>query len=464
MAIRTQVRWRIRVWRPRFPVDPQAYLPYLYAPMDIYLAAIGCRLNEAELESWHHQFKRNGHRVVSAPRHAQVIVMNTCAVTSMAARKSRQHVNRLHRQNPNARLVVTGCYAEMDNDKVAELAGVDLVVGNQQKDRLVQVIAESLDVPTMPQIATEPETDGSHVFATARTRAFLKIQDGCRNRCTFCIVTVLRGEERSVTVSDVVSQVNRLHGEGYQEVVLTGVHLGGYGGDIGTDLKALVQAVLNETDIPRIRLTSLEPWDLPEGFFSLWQNSRLQPHLHMPLQSGCDATLKRMSRRCSPSSFRTLVEQAREAIPDLTLTTDLIVGFPGEDEAEWKETLAFVEEMGFAHIHIFTFSARQGTKAARLGNQVPVDIRKARSRALHTLCQHTRNAHLDRFIGQARPVLWEAESVETLTGERRFSGYTDNFLRVSTVVAPEVTLANQILPTQLVERAQGVYVGQVLPH
>ena len=266
--------------------------------MHVFLTTLGCRLNEAELERWSRGFHATGHRVVPSPAQADIMVVNTCAVTTEAARKSRKLVSGLHRQNPAARMVLTGCFAELEPGRAASLAGVDLIVGNRDKERLVDLVVESLGTPTMPVLATEPED--AHVYAsTGRTRAFIKVQDGCRNRCSFCIVTIARGEERSRTIADVVGEIRQRHADGYQEAVLTGVHLGGYGSDLGTDLRALVRAVLEDTDIPRVRLSSLEPWDLPEDFWSLWSSPRLMPHLHLPLQSGADTVLRRMSRRCS---------------------------------------------------------------------------------------------------------------------------------------------------------------------
>ncbi len=410
--------------------------------MNIYLSTIGCRLNEAELETWSRQFAAAGHGLVSSPQQAQILIMNSCAVTAEAARKSRQFINRLHRQNPNAKLVVTGCYAELEPAKVAALTGVDMVVCNRDKDKLVDMVVHELDLHAMPQLATQPES--SHVYHSARTRAFVKVQDGCRNRCTFCIVTIARGAERSRRIDDVVEEINLLHDLGYQEAVLTGVHLGGYGDDIGADLYSLVDAILRNTNIPRLRLSSLEPWDLPDRFFDLWANPRLMPHLHLPLQSGCDSTLQRMARRCDTSSYADLIASAGAAIPDLSITTDLIVGFPGETGAEWAATIAYVRQMDFAHMHIFTYSARQGTTAARLRGRVQNNVKRARSRQLHEIAAGMKAAHLSRFVGTSRRVLWEGQGTALDDGALKWSGYTDNYLRVETVTQPEVDLGNLI--------------------
>ncbi len=415
--------------------------------MILHLTTLGCRLNEAEIERWARQFRAAGHLVTSDPQQAQVIVLNSCAVTAEAARKSRQFIHRLHRLNPQASLVVTGCYATLEADKVAAMLGVDAVIDNAEKDRLPALLAERIDWHSMPHQAMEP--DNGHLFGSSRTRAFIKVQDGCRNRCTYCIVTVARGRERSRPIADVVAEIRELHAAGYQEVVLTGVHLGGYGHDQGSDLQALVHAILQDTDVPRLRLSSLEPWDLPAGFFELWQNPRLMPHLHLPLQSGCDATLRRMARRNSTADYAALVSAARAAIPDLTLTTDLIVGFPGETADEWRATVAFVQQIRFAHIHIFSFSPRAGTTAARLPGAVPNAIKKQRSAAMHRLAAQMKAEHLQRALGQQRAVLWEGAGEPVRPGIRRWLGYTDNYLRVETLAPDDQQLENTITTTRL---------------
>jgi len=330
--------------------------------MKIHLKALGCRLNEAELEQWSREFTGEGHNIVKDAESADVVVVNTCAVTTEATKKSRKLMNRLHRENPLSKLVVSGCYATLEEKEVASRIGVDLVVNNQDKDLLPRKVMDAFSVNTMPLNAMEPNE--SSLFLRGKQRAFIKIQDGCRYRCTYCIVTVARGEEKSRTLADIIDEVNHLHQQGIQEIVLTGVHVGGYGSDIDCSLTDLVKILLADTDIPRIRFASVEPWDLPEDFFTLFENKRLMPHMHLPLQSGADSVLRRMSRRCKVEDFSTLIDQARTAIPDFNVTTDIIVGFPGETEEEWASTLKNVESIGFGHIHIFAFSPREGTKAA----------------------------------------------------------------------------------------------------
>ena len=411
----------------------------------VYLTQLGCRLNEAEVEGWARSFRAAGHRVVASPESAQLVVVNTCAVTAEAARKSRKLVGGLHRRNPSARLVVTGCFAELEPQAAAGLMGVDLVVPNRDKERLVERATGELDLDAMPELATEP--DGAHAFREARTRAFVKVQDGCRNRCTFCVVTIARGEERSRTVEEVIAEVRALEAGGCREVVLCGVHLGGYGSDLGLDLATLVDRLLRATSVPRVRLSSLEPWDLPDDFGQLWRDRRLLPHLHLPLQSGADRVLRRMARRCLTASYAALVDRLRRDIPDLHLTTDLIVGFPGESEADFADTLAFAARIGFAHVHVFPFSPRAGTRAAALSGRLRGDEIRARSAELHRLAARMKAEHLARAVGQTRVVLWE--SAEELAGSRRFAGYTDTYLRVETEVAMGIDLENRIEPVRL---------------
>lgn len=402
--------------------------------MKVNLNTLGCRLNEAETESWGTQFQNAGHHIVTAKDQADLFVINTCAVTTEATRKSRQMIRRLHRQNPTAKMVVSGCYATLNRDAIAESLGVDLVISNADKDQLVDLTHQHIWPETMPAPATEP---GEHaLFKRGRQRAFIKVQDGCRYRCTFCIVTIARGQEKSRPIRDIVTQVNALHEQGVNEAVLTGVHLGGYGNDRGENLGQLIRAILEQTDIPRIRLGSLEPWELGRHFFGLFENSRLMPHLHLPLQSGCNSVLRRMARRCKVSDFMQLVEQARRDVPDINITTDIIVGFPGETEQEWSEGLANIRQIGFGHIHIFTYSQRESTKAAQMPNPVPTEIKRRRSKTLHNLAVEMKHATYSRFQGREFPILWEGNPEQRITDQ--IYGYTPNFLRVSADTVPGI--------------------------
>jgi len=414
--------------------------------MKIHLKTLGCRLNEAELETWAQAFQAQGHAITRDISNAQLVVINSCAVTQDAARKSRQLIRRIHRENPRAKLVVSGCYATLNADEAQALLGVDLVISNKDKAQLVEKALTELTFETMPAMATEPAEIA--LFTRGRQRAFVKVQDGCRYRCTFCIVTVARGEEVSRSIADVITEINALHAQGINEVILTGVHLGGYGSDNGENIVTLIQEILAKTDIPRLRLGSLEPWELNEEFFTLFENPRLMPHLHLPLQSGSDAVLRRMARRCKTDEYSEILKRLRQ-IPNFNITTDIIVGFPNETEEEWRESFEFIKYCGFGHIHIFTYSPREGTKAATLQNPVPPEIKKQRSEELHRLAEKMKQAFYQQNIGQTFNVLWEGQREELENGNIRILGYTPNYLRVAREINENETLENQITAFQL---------------
>ncbi len=414
--------------------------------MKVHLQALGCRLNEAELETWSRDFRSRGHQLCNDPVDADLLVVNTCAVTEEAVRKSRKLLRRAQRENPGAKLVVSGCFASLQPEQAGRDLGVDLLVANQDKDRLVEIADRELELYAMPAAAIEP--DAGPLLARGRQRAFIKVQDGCRYRCSFCIVTLARGEERSRPVAEVVEEINRLHGEGIREVVLTGVHIGGYGSDSGGDLRQLIRAVLEHTDMPRVRVGSVEPWDLPVDFWHLFENPRLQPHLHLPLQSGSDAVLRRMARRCRTDEYAELVSAARNQVPDFNVTTDIIVGFPGESETDWRQTLDYVEGIGFGHLHIFPYSPRSGTKAAGMPDQVDPETKKGRSRELHLLAGRMKQATLENHLGRRMPVLVEGLSSSEGRDEHWF-GYTPNFLQVMIPARAGVDLGNRIIDVEL---------------
>ena len=426
--------------------------------MLVHLKTLGCRLNEAELETWAESFQKSGHGITQVPEQARLIVINSCAVTQDAARKSRQLIRRIHRENPSAKLIVSGCYATLNQEEAESLLGVDLVISNKDKNLLVEKALELIP-NTMPAMSTEPAAVS--LFTRGRQRAFVKVQDGCRYRCTFCIVTVARGEESSRVIDEVITEINSLHAQGIQEVVLTGVHLGGYGSDINSDLAELIATILKQTEIPRLRLGSLEPWELSEQFFELFENPRLMPHLHLPLQSGSDTVLRRMARRCKTQEFAEIVAKLRAKIPHFNITTDIIVGFPAESEQEWQDSYDFIKHIGFGHIHIFSYSKREGTKAATLANQISEPIKKQRSQALHSLANQLKHEFYNANLGKIFPVLWEGQKEDLGNGKQRVFGYTPNYLRVACDVDAGVNLENQTLNTRLIEVGQGFILGEL---
>lgn len=413
--------------------------------MRVKLKTLGCRLNEAELESWARQLETLGHSIVTEAEPSDLVVFNSCAVTVDAARKSRNLLRREMRENPAARVVLSGCYATLEPAEAQSL-GVDLIVANADKHRLVDWVQERFDLrPEYPPALHHAE---SALFRLGRQRAFIKVQDGCRYRCTYCIVTVARGEERSRPVAEIIDEVNAVHADGVSEIVLTGVHLGGYGSETGHRLDHLLNALLQHTDIPRIRLGSLEPWDIPDTLINQFAHPRLMPHLHLPLQSGSDTVLRRMARRCRTDEFSRLTEHLRATIPDINITTDLIVGFPGETEAEWQQTLNYVEQIGFGHIHVFAYSPRAGTHAAQLPDPVPEPIKNERSRALRALAEQQAHTYRSQFLGRVFPVLWEKSRTRP-DGSTENHGLTPNYLRAALAHTENADRVNQISPVRL---------------
>nr|MBN1229926.1 tRNA (N(6)-L-threonylcarbamoyladenosine(37)-C(2))-methylthiotransferase MtaB [Anaerolineae bacterium] len=422
-------------------------------PRKVFLDFVGCRLNQAEIEQMARQFAAGGDVITRDVEEADLFVVNTCLVTATAAKKSRHMIRQLGRANPGAKIVVTGCYAELSPDILARQPHVGLVLGNTAKDTLVKVVSGAEN-----RLCCELEREILPPGTLGRTRAFVKVQDGCDHHCTFCVTTLARGPGQSRPMAEIIEEINLLVAGGYQEVVLTGVHLGSYGMDWAGQfrLDVLLRAILTNTDIPRLRLSSLEPWDLSPSFFDLWQDLRLCPHLHLPLQSGSDRILKRMGRRTTCADFAALVRSARERISDLALTTDVMVGFPGETETDFIESLRYVESIDFARLHVFPYSRREGTAAARMAGQVSEEIKAFRKSEMLALSKQMSAAFQCAHIGKTLEVLWESGHDAGLDGFR-LSGLTGNYLRVVTT-APEM-LSNTITPVEISEVQNGCLIG-----
>ena len=432
-------------------------------PPTIALATLGCKVNQAETEAITRRFASAGFLVRSFDALADVYVLNTCTVTHVADRKARHLLRQARRRNPNALLVATGCYATTDPEAIRAIPGVDLVVPNEQKQDLPALVGARLDCARAAADASSP---GSQRTGPAvRTRAFVKVQDGCDNFCAYCIVPFARGRPRSVAPDQVVAQVQALVSAGYQEVVLTGVHLGLYGRDLPTHacpltLTSLVRRILNETQVRRLRLSSIEPQDFAADLLGLWADGRLCRHLHLPLQAGADATLQRVGRRYTVATFADLVARCRTSVPGLAVTTDMIVGLPGETEVEFRESYDFARAMGFARIHVFPYSPRQGTRAASMPNQVPEPTKRARSQALMHLSEESGRSFTQSFLGQVLEVLWEERLPPAAEDAApRWAGLTDNYIRV-TAENPE-DMGNRITPVRLVGLRKDGALGQM---
>lgn len=419
------------------------------------LKSLGCKVNQAEVEEWAPSFLGMGYEVVPFDEVADVYVVNTCSVTHVADRKSRQLLRQARRHNPAALVVATGCYAAVAPDEVARLTGADLVVGRDDKMRLVYLVHEALEGPDERPV----ESTSWLAAGRSRARALVKIADGCDKSCAFCIVPYARGRARSVSPSEVVEKVRGAVQAGYREVVLTAVHMGTYGRDLSpaVPLRELLGIILSRTPVERLRLSSIEPEDFDLDLLALWDRhaGRLCRHFHLALDSGCDATLRRMRRRYTTQQYADLVRAIRAVVPGAAITADVMVGFPGETEAEFAESYAFVQAMGFAQTHVFKYSARRRTAAAKLPEQVPEDVKRERAQAMLALATVSARRYRAGLLGSTLDVLYEAPTEDCAAST--WQGLTDNYVRV--FVPSATPLANELLPTRLIDEHPGGLVG-----
>lgn len=392
--------------------------------MRVFLDSVGCKLNQSEIEKYAAQFHEAGHILVGNIDAADVYVLNTCAVTAAASSDSRQKLRQAVHRNPKIQIIATGCLVSLDDSIKQIIPQINRIVPNEKKDSLVNDFLGELPDLDYYERQTIP---GSR----RRTRAFIKVQDGCDNYCTYCITRLARGASRSVDANLVLSDIQGALVGGAKEIVLTGVHLASYGMDIHpeTSLSSLLKQIL--ADLPRdirVRVSSLEPWDLTPDFFDLWKDVRLCPHFHLPLQSGADAVLHRMARKVTTGEYRHLVDELLLRVPDAAITTDIIVGFPGETDVEFNETLEFVQSIPFAGGHVFSYSAREGTGAARMPDQIHGNIKRQRSGILRNVMAELAHNYQMRFLGETVQVLWE--SSRKMDKAYLLSGHSPNYLRV----------------------------------
>lgn len=421
--------------------------------MKVYLGSVGCRLNQSEIETIAKDFMRAGHEVVTSPGIAELTIINTCSVTHKAASDSRQMARRAAREG-SASVVMTGCWATLEPEEASTLPNVDLVIPNDRKETLVQ------DNFNNPMIDADSISRQLLSDLLGRTRAFIKVQDGCDSKCTFCLTTIARGKARSHPAARVIKDVEEAVDGGAQEIVLTGVQLGSWGADFTEPrhISDLVSTLLKETDIPRLRLSSIEPWSINKEFFSLWENPRVCRHLHLPLQSGSQTILRRMARKTKLDEYAELIATARRTIPGIAITTDVIVGFPGENENAFAESAAFIKSMEFAHGHVFTFSSRPGTTAATYENQIHPKKMKAYSAEMRGILQSSADMFRKSFVGQSLPVLWESELLST-NGHQQYKGFTDNYIKVRG--EGPANLWNTITETRLTHASDGFMLGEI---
>ncbi len=408
---------------------------------------LGCKVNAYETEAMQQMLEDAGYEIVPFSEKADVYIINTCSVTNMADRKSRQMLHRARKFNPDAIIVAAGCYVQTKEAEAAEDAAIDILLGNNRKDRLVEVLDEFFTEQKKTVEVTEinkgvQHYEELHLAQTAEhTRAFIKVQDGCNQFCSYCIIPYARGRVRSRNLSDVLDEVGRLAEKGYQEIVLTGIHLASYGADCGENLLHLIQEVHKIKGIRRIRLGSLEPGIVTEEFArELSGLPKICPHFHLSLQSGCDATLARMNRKYTAAEYESSCGYLRKYFEHPALTTDVIVGFPGETEEEFAATKAFLEKIHFYEMHIFKYSKRQGTKAAVMENQVPEEIKTKRSAELLELSGRMSKEFREYYKGSIQEVLFE--ELTEVDGRKMYTGYTREYVKA--VAEPAEPLENKM--------------------
>lgn len=416
--------------------DPPAQGSPHGPPLRVAITTLGCKVNQYDTATIADRLRAEGHRLVPFAETADVYIVNSCTVTNQADAESRQLARRAKRHNPSARVIMTGCYAQVNPKSASRVSEVDYIIGLNRLDDLVRAVrneqAERVLVSNLRKTDAGPpgiDTLGALTFS-GQTRAFLKIQEGCDLFCTFCIVPMSRGKSRSVPPRIVLQQLDRLAEQGFQEVVLTGIHLGGYGEDLDppVDLVWLLEAIEERKPVPRVRVSSIDPHEISEAFMRvLAQAETLCPHLHIPLQSGDDRILARMRRRYDSAGARDVLDRLRETLPQAALGTDLIVGFPGEGESEFARSLAFLEASPLTYFHVFPYSARTGTTAAKLPDKVPQPIIDTRARQVRKLGEQKKAAFARGFVGHSLPVLFE-HTRDKASG--LLKGYSRNYLRV----------------------------------
>ena len=439
--------------------SPPDNTPELASPADatfrgtVAIRTQGCKLNQADSDMLARRFAAAGYRLVQSPAKADVFVLNTCTVTSTADSKARQALRAAARANPHALIVATGCYAQRSRDELSQVEGVSLVVGNTEKAELPAMVTALLEqrntgANSHPRVSSALDYSVQPAANIRRNRSMVKIQEGCDQVCAYCIVPKVRGRERSIPPESLVEQINQRVAEGCLEVVLTGTQLGTYGFDIpGATLTRLLERILAETAVPRLRVSSLQPQEINLRLLELWQDPRLCRHFHIPLQSGSDRILEMMRRRYTTGLFAEKVDLVRNTVPGSGVTADLIAGFPGETEAEFQESLAFATSMAFSDMHIFPYSPRPGTSAVYLSGPVSQPVKKARTTQLLAMAKEGFEAFRSYQLGQTHPVLWESSTRQD--GGLKWRGLTGNYIRVYT--HSRNNLGNTITPARFEE-------------
>ena len=412
--------------------------------LTVKLETHGCKLNQSDTQFLSRALLEAGYDVLPRTEDADIYVLNTCTVTHVADRKARQAVRAAKRRNPNSLIVVTGCYAQRAPDDLRSMPEIDLVAGNVDKPSLVRMIGQ-LELNPDSACAVGDDEAVSQVLRI-RSRAMVKIQEGCDQVCAYCIVPTVRGRERSIPVDEIVATASEYTDAGCQEIVLTGTQLGSYGFDLeNMNIVELLKDILDRTDVPRIRVSSLQPQDISEELLELWGDPRLCPHFHVPLQSGSDSILKKMRRRYSPEDFQDSVRRIKRNVAGASVTADVIVGFPGESDRDFRDSVDACVEAGLASAHVFPYSTRPGTSAAYFKAHIEPSEKSRRARELSSVVGKLASQFREASIGQTRQILWE--TAETSENGTIWTGLTDNYLRARG--KSEADLTNRITAATL---------------
>ena len=413
---------------------------------------LGCKVNQYETEAMLELFEKEGYEKAETEDYADVYVINTCTVTHMSDRKSRQYIRRMKKKNPDAIIAVVGCYSQVSPEEILSIDEVNLVMGTNDRKKIVEEVKKidaSRKVSTVDDIMKVKAFEEIEINKTnGKTRAFMKIQDGCDRYCSYCIIPYARGRVRSRDLESIVKEVENLASNGYKEVVLTGIHVASYGKDIkDSDIKLLdvIKQINDIEGIERIRLSSVEPILFTDEFVEAVSTmDKVCPHYHLSLQSGCDETLKRMKRRYTTEEYKAIVDRLRAAIPNVSITTDVIVGFPGETNEEFDKTYEFLKDIELTHMHVFKYSPRKGTPAATMENQVDPSTKHDRSEKLLQLNEENFNKFGQKMLDKEFNVLFEQK-----VGDNKFEGLTENYVKV--IVESDKDLSEQILKVKITD-------------
>lgn len=429
--------------------------------MKVASHALGCKVNQYESEAIAELFAKRGYEVVEIDEFADVYIINTCTVTNFGDKKSRQLIRKVKRQNPNAVVAAIGCYAQTQPEKIKEVEGVNLVIGTKGRKDIVDLVEKY--TTDMGVVSTVGEILNEHSFEhlsiqklAGRTRAYLKIQDGCSQFCSYCIIPYARGPVRSRDAQDIIDEVQTLAKNGFKEIILTGIHVASYGKDLNnTTLLDVIEKVHEVEGVERIRFSSIEPNIITQEFaFSLSKMDKVCDHFHLSLQSGCDKTLKRMNRKYDTDRYKESVELLRKYFPNVAITTDIIAGFPDENDRDFEESIAFAEKIGFAKIHAFPYSPKVGTPASKMKNQILNAVKSERTSRLIALSDKMADDFINGFLGKKMPVLYERQICDVI-----YEGYTTNYIRVHS--KSNIDISNSIVDTKIISGKNEIAMGEI---